>query len=564
MPWINQGSGDSSWMGYRQYEGKRVMSFGYDVRRILAGRQTREVIRKQALQLLDDLVLARKNDIKRRPIAFLAHDIGGIIVKDVLIAANLYSKTYGDIFDYTRLLIFYGCPHRSDGIFDMENRIARFLFGRSMNSEFGDAVTMKSTESLATAAVEINGLFLQSKNILRTHIISIYASGDEKDADIDPVFDIYCGTLGAPFERQIKCSSADHAEIFQNSQKMQLQLAPDSRTLSHERTLLNLASPIFAFLTAHNPDHPFSWITSDETYQSWLDWPNPQLLYIYGKAAQEASEYIFYSLDETRQASEKNEVVVYFTFDAYDVRYASTNDMLGTFLAQIISHHPSLAEFVLLQFNGLRLDRSLNEFDLLSWFEYFRIKGQIDGVTCVINHFDDCDAASRKRFLRQFSYVSSRQERPWKVVVTSRQPGILLEELSGWPTIDLDSLLVDVAATTHPDSLRLLQLSPRIGSETDSIDKKMARLDGADPLVRQVILQQARVRDEWSAYTTSLQFQLGSAEDETLKSILERILRGLPDPNLAHLILTWVVYSVLPLTIWELGTAIFICSSKYR
>jgi hypothetical protein len=77
--------------------------------------------------------------------------------------------------------------------------------------------------------------------------------------------------------------------------------------------------------------------------------------------------------------------------------------------------------------------------------------------------------------------------------VTSRQPGVLLEEL---PTLDLDSLLVDAAATTHPDSLRLLQLSLHLGSETDLIDKKMAKLDGADPLVRQMILQQARVRDE--------------------------------------------------------------------
>jgi hypothetical protein len=63
MPWRNQGAGDSSWMRYRHWEGKRVMSFGYDVRRILAGRQTREVIRKQALQLLDDLMSERKNDI---------------------------------------------------------------------------------------------------------------------------------------------------------------------------------------------------------------------------------------------------------------------------------------------------------------------------------------------------------------------------------------------------------------------------------------------------------------------------------------------------------------------
>jgi hypothetical protein len=50
-------------MRFRHWEGKRVMSFGYDVRRILAGHQTREVIRKQALQLLDDLMSERKNDI---------------------------------------------------------------------------------------------------------------------------------------------------------------------------------------------------------------------------------------------------------------------------------------------------------------------------------------------------------------------------------------------------------------------------------------------------------------------------------------------------------------------
>jgi len=66
MPWRNQGAGDSSWMRYRHWEGKRVMSFGYDVRRILAGHQTREVIRKQALQLLDDLMSERKNDIMVR------------------------------------------------------------------------------------------------------------------------------------------------------------------------------------------------------------------------------------------------------------------------------------------------------------------------------------------------------------------------------------------------------------------------------------------------------------------------------------------------------------------
>jgi hypothetical protein len=69
----------------------------------------------------------------------------------------------------------------------MENRIARFLFGRFMNSRVGDAVTMKSMESLAAAIMQINGLFLQSKIILRTHVVSMYAGVDEEGIGIDPV-----------------------------------------------------------------------------------------------------------------------------------------------------------------------------------------------------------------------------------------------------------------------------------------------------------------------------------------------------------------------------------------
>ena len=70
----------------------------------------------------------------------------------------------------------------------MENRIARFLFGRFMNSRVGDAVTMKATESLATAVMEINGLFLQSKNILRIYVVSIYAGVEEESIDMDQVY----------------------------------------------------------------------------------------------------------------------------------------------------------------------------------------------------------------------------------------------------------------------------------------------------------------------------------------------------------------------------------------
>jgi hypothetical protein len=68
----------------------------------------------------------------------------------------------------------------------MENRIARFLFRHFEESKVGNSVTVASTKSLATAVTEINGLFLDSKFVLRTHIISVYANvnhGHEIDMD---------------------------------------------------------------------------------------------------------------------------------------------------------------------------------------------------------------------------------------------------------------------------------------------------------------------------------------------------------------------------------------------
>ncbi|RFU27758.1 hypothetical protein B7463_g8575, partial [Scytalidium lignicola] len=565
-PWKNQGSGDSTWMTHRQWEGKRVFSFGYNVRQILVGRQTRQAIRRQAIKLMKQLNNDRKNDVKRRPIAFIAHDISCIIVKDAL---NLYDEDLGDIFDYTRLLIFYGCPHRSKGLLDMENRIARFLFGHFKESKVGNAVTVTSAKSLAAAVIEINGLFLDSKTILRTHVVSVYAGQNEGDDVMDPVFDTFCGTLGVPFERQIECGSDDGERIFQNRQKLLAQLTPDPRILSHERIFLNMASPIYTFLTAHNSEHPFNWITSNDTYQSWLNYPNPQLLYVYGKhGTQEASELLFYSLDETRQVSEKNEVVVYFTFDQYDMRYDSAKDMLGTFLAQIINHYPTLAEFVLLQFQHLRRDRAFNESDLLSWFEFFRVRGQIDGVTCVINHFDECGEQSRRKFLQLFSNIAQMHERPWKIVVTSREPCALLNQLAGWPVLDLDNAKPvtegyneDGKQDLDSYSSHSAKLLPRLSLDKDFEDKQVEEIDEAEPEVRQVILEQERLRDDWKI-ESGFQDQFGSGADMSLKSILERVLQSVPEPNVARDILLWSLWTVRPLTIWEMGMAVFMNSPK--
>lgn len=71
----------------------------------------------------------------------------------------------------------------------MENRIARFLFGHFKESKLGHAITVSSAKSLAAAVGQINGIFLDSKTVLRVHVVSVYAGAitDKESIDMDPV-----------------------------------------------------------------------------------------------------------------------------------------------------------------------------------------------------------------------------------------------------------------------------------------------------------------------------------------------------------------------------------------
>lgn len=64
-PWKNPGSGDSSWL-YQQgpYGGRKVMSFGYNVSKVICGIYTHQAIRRVAMGLLDDLTHARSGSTK--------------------------------------------------------------------------------------------------------------------------------------------------------------------------------------------------------------------------------------------------------------------------------------------------------------------------------------------------------------------------------------------------------------------------------------------------------------------------------------------------------------------
>lgn len=67
-------------------------------------------VREQVENLLRNLLLERENQ-NARPIIFIAHSLGGIIVKEALVQAKLRDK-YISLYNSTYGIAFFGTPHR--------------------------------------------------------------------------------------------------------------------------------------------------------------------------------------------------------------------------------------------------------------------------------------------------------------------------------------------------------------------------------------------------------------------------------------------------------------------
>lgn len=93
----------------------RIMTFGYDS--ALAFSNSKAGIRNFATDLLNRIRVVRSShEAKNRPLVFITHSLGGIVVKKALILANEAQEFYGNILQSTRGIIFMGTPHRGSDL----------------------------------------------------------------------------------------------------------------------------------------------------------------------------------------------------------------------------------------------------------------------------------------------------------------------------------------------------------------------------------------------------------------------------------------------------------------
>lgn len=340
--------------------------------------------------------------------------------------------------------------------------------------------------------------------------------------------------------------------------------ALEDKQYNHERSLLALASPVYPLKAGESSN----FLKDLPEYQAWLSHREPRILYIHGNHhVREAAEQVFYSLESDAEGDQRRSLVLYFSFDRWDVRCDSIRDLISTFLAQIITHFPRLNQDLEFLFNQLHNEHGWTETDLIQFFEWFRSSDEVEEVICVINYFDECTPASRKKFLDNFVYVSQNVETPWKVVVTSHKPGALTEELSGSFCTSIDLAASGLEPYTDSDNERdlasLTMVRPDLLSLDAKVHEELKTIERLEPCARQIIREQARTHDGWPEETSirtlfePLNFAHGkSQDDEILGEILDWVLKRFPEQGILRRLFSWLLYSVRPLSVWELATVL--------
>lgn len=186
----------------------------------------------------------------------------------------------------------------------------------------------------------------------------------------------------------------------------------------------------------------------------------------------------------------------------------------------------------------------------------------------VLLGFDECDAASRKRFWTLFGRIASRSEEDIRIIVTGSKPGAysaqkLRDELKDWPEVNIgtweapDKPEIDTDPRAGADALLARLCPPQFGDAR--IREALDRFQSMDPNTLSSVLNLVSMYSRWPAEKTkdNLTVFLDTVDlvdpSHTPRETAWAILQSAPDPELVMIVLTWMLGAQRPLTLVELA-----------
>ncbi|KAK0747323.1 WD40-repeat-containing domain protein [Apiosordaria backusii] len=415
----------------------RVMLFGYNSSPTLQSAAIK--LDDHARSLLQWLSLKRK-DAPQRPLVFIAHSMGGLVVKQALVEATL-DPSYKPIVEASRLLVFFATPHQGGNYASVGDVVARIVkAGQSRpGNDLLDALKKHSDDATRR--------FEQSRHLFDSSLAVSFFEGMQYGA-MGIIVERKSATLNLPGSREKQVVvNADHSLIckFDSPDDPQCQLVLGTIAEQLECALkldqlsekdqqclrqLRLTDPHIDKLRIERTkggllQDSYRWVLNNPDFQQWHDHPESRLLWVKGDPGKGKTMLLCGIIDELNKST--NHVLSFFFCQAADSRINNATAVLRSLIYMLVNQQTSLLPHVRGEYDraGEILFKDANTWDtLLKIFTSILRDPDLKMAYLVIDALDECvtDRAQLLEFIIEKSSISPHV----KWIVSSRN----------WPQIE--------------------------------------------------------------------------------------------------------------------------------
>ncbi|KAM0476085.1 hypothetical protein ACHAPX_006502 [Trichoderma viride] len=570
----------------------RILTYGYDTK--IYGSQSEESILELAKALLESIKTTRRKNIRNRPIIFIAHSLGGLVVKEALVQASVGSEEDQTIYRSCYALLLFGVPNRGLNNLSLKSMVkgqpneslvrdlgedSRFLslLHERFNAcfTFDDSHILSISETKHTATVEWNsetGTWERTgpEVMMVGHTSATNAHQNEK-----PYNRLSINSDHSEMVKFSDISNSDYLTIqsrlvdLVNSAPSAIRERFDHHTRKisqlEKQFLRNLKAPDSkAFRNDKVGDRTpgtLSWFLRNDRYRGWESADSPSGLWIQGSPGQGKTmlaKFILDTLEESVRSSEIPSAVIYFFFYDQDESYRTAGAAMKSLIEQMLHLAPDAFQIVTQTFDIESSD--INDNSLRDILKDLLQNAQLSTIFCVIDGLDECqNDGSRKMLLdliagnlRQSSTRRNSSIPTVKTLLTSRPTIDIHGELYHLPNIQLKA--------NHEDLEIFIKNKVRDLRFHEDLKQKAIHLLGSR--VEQTFLWISIVLKRLKVATPLLS-EAGMEEminesPSDLEKLFENIISGIKEAKdiTAQKLLIWVVYGRRPLTLAELEEAI--------
>ncbi|KAF8534445.1 hypothetical protein BDD12DRAFT_895913 [Trichophaea hybrida] len=492
----------------------RIMSYGYDSRLTGQGKAENRLLDYQRF-FIQDIENARGSVKKTRPIIFIGHSLGGILILQALIECKR-NRTHTHILDAMHSIIFFGTPHQGMRTYDLEEMVDAESGGYDTSRgnllkqlREGSEFLENQKDDLSYIWEECKPKILSFYELAPTSTVELSDSGSyESGGKESKIVKRFSAKLYIPneqrvpvkenhtnmvkfasvndptYETVVRCLKEWVDSIESDAAEIRIQNFRKSKEYADCRKSLKPSDYESYREEIWNRRHEntCTWILSDQRYQMWTEKNGQAILWISGGPGFGKSVLSSFLTKEITRGKTNQLYMAYFFCDDKDERLRTAHAILVNLLTQLLDQVPDVIDHFLAEPEYItNKEKTSWSFGML-WRVFERItkdtnRGQ---VYILIDALDECEEISCTKLLKQLQLLlceATTATRPINIIITSR-PHIpitsYLKEVIEMP-LAADNLKSDITAFVEAEVHQHPQFRGSLGEEV-----RKALIDGAN------------------------------------------------------------------------------------